>query len=86
MLQGGGGSSCLRHYDALRTKSIYDTPLSVWISIYLKFTNGKGTFKIAIIVHSLKYRKWKKRESQLIFTCSKSTIETLEKGLKNVQS
>ena len=24
-------------------------------SIYLKFTNGKSTFKIAIIVHSLKY-------------------------------
>ena len=35
----------------------YFIPLSVLISIYLKFTNGKSTFKIAIIVHSLKY--WK---------------------------
>ena len=27
-----------------------------------------------------------KEVSQLIFTCSESTIETLEKGVKNVQS
>ena len=86
MLQGVGGRLvCVIMMHCVR-KFICDSPLSVCISIYLKFTNGKGTFKIAIIVHSLKYWKWKKRESQLIFTCSKSTIETLEKGLKNVQS
>ena len=29
---------------------------------------------------------WKKLSTKLTFTCSKSTIETLEKGMKYVQS
>ena len=57
-LAGGGGGGGRLVY-AIMThcvrKSICDSFLSVWISVYLKFTNGKGTFKIVIIVHSLKY-------------------------------
>ena len=37
-------------------------------------------------IHQFQNEMYTKRSTQLTFTCSKSTIETLEKGVKHVQS
>ena len=65
---------------------LYSFPSSYYL---MEKTNKKKTKSFPGLQQNL-YYKWLKLESlgatQVMFTCSKSTIEILEKGVKYVQS
>ena len=42
--------------------------------------------QIIVLTEKISENGWQLTWNQLIFTCSKSTIETLERGVKYVQS
>ena len=71
----------MKHDDTSYTKN--------WLSELTKIMNQKlciSTMKPVVFFKTLFFLIQKKGINQLIFTCSKSTTEALEKGVKYVQS
>ena len=74
-----------------RRKIIFSNPHSIIranIKIHANYNNIDMIARLELLLQIVKisFFSWNREDTQQIFTCSKSTVETLEKGVKCFQS